>query len=220
MAIVESPALSLQASGSIGAITFSRWRGRAVAKSKPTASTSNTALQQTVRANMATLAGTWSTILTPAQRLLWDDIARQLTRYDRLRRPHSPLGYALYVEVNMNRYQQGVAITAYPPDMSPLFAMSGFTVTYEALLVCMQFELIDIDPSNEPPGYQIWIAGPYNSAARHALDNEFRFKFNKAPAVQHDYYGLTASKYFWARCRWISRTGVNGNWFESQFYTG
>lgn len=79
MAVVKGPLFSLDASGSVaGAITFSKWKGRAYVRQRVIPSNPKSAAQTGRRAMMRFLAQRWAAIGT-ADQASWQDIADQLT---------------------------------------------------------------------------------------------------------------------------------------------
>ncbi len=72
MVKLAGPAMSLDASGTIGGIlTFSKWKGRPYVRTRVIPSNPKSAPQLAVRAVMKFLAQAWSTLATP-NKLSWD----------------------------------------------------------------------------------------------------------------------------------------------------
>lgn len=79
MAIVKGPLFSLDASGSIGgAITFSKWKGRAYVRQRVVPSNPKSGAQVGRRAMMKFASQYWATI-SAADQATWETLADQLT---------------------------------------------------------------------------------------------------------------------------------------------
>lgn len=75
MVKLGGPAMSLDASGTIGGIlTFSKWKGRPYVRTRVVPTNPKTAAQSGVRCNMKFLAQAWAALAAPAK-ASWDDAA-------------------------------------------------------------------------------------------------------------------------------------------------
>jgi len=58
--------------------------------------------------------------------------------------------------------------------------------------------------------WEIWKAGPYDTQARKPIEPEYKYlKHGHNVTVQYD-SGLTLSKWYWYRARWIDIDGRTG----------
>ena len=219
MAIVDGPLFSGAASGTVGALNYTRWRGRAVVRSTFTPNDANSGLQQAWRAQFANVIYYWNTTLTMLQRSGWEAVAATLVWHNRLGNKVVPTGYQLFCRISLNRIRQGSSISASIPDLSPPWLITGTYASWDPLLLNLDVGVEGYVGVNPPPGYQIWLAGPYTSGARTALRHEYRWLYNKSGVNDYAITGLVASRYYWVKIRWIDYNGLQGNWFPLQAYT-
>ena len=96
MVKVNGPLMSMDASGSIaGAITFSRWKGRAYVRQRVVPANPKSVLQVSVRAMMKFLSQAWSDVGTTPQGS-WDEIAGD----------QSISPFNAYIQENLGRWRQ------------------------------------------------------------------------------------------------------------------
>ena len=130
MALVRSPDGSNDFSGSIGGQTYARNRGGLYVRRKVGAVNANTALQQTVRAILGSLAGAWQA-LTEEVRTAWTLYADNTPVINRVGTPITLSGFNHFVRSNSARLSAGFAIvTAAPvtfglPDPIPSLAVAS-----------------------------------------------------------------------------------------------
>ena len=84
MAIVKGPCHSELASGNMGSVCYSRWRGRAVARDVWSGTVPNTSGQVEVQGYLAEAVLKWRTVLTLEQADAWRSYAEEHPVVDRL----------------------------------------------------------------------------------------------------------------------------------------
>lgn len=103
------PTIAGEASGSIGALTFSHNRGGAYIRNRVVPTNPNTSQQQAVRGIMGQLTSDWLDTLTDVQRAAWDNYALQVPLLDTLGEPRNAGGIGMYIRGNSARIQAGLA---------------------------------------------------------------------------------------------------------------
>jgi hypothetical protein len=101
------PTIAGEASGSIGALTFSHNRGGAYIRNRVIPVNPNTSFQQAVRGHVATLTSYWLNILTAVERAAWDVYALNVPLIDALGEPRNAGGLGMFVRSNVSRLQAG-----------------------------------------------------------------------------------------------------------------
>jgi len=218
MAIVIAPAMSQQASGNVGSINFTRWKGINVARTTYVYSDPNTPAQQTQRALLGSLAAAWGGVLSVANRETWADRAADQVFKNRLGTEYRPSGYQLFMKWNL----QLMVIS----DIMYFNAPTGiFNVEIEKIEVWMGvmsevwIQLTNsLDMNLDCRAVMIFRAGPFSSPARHPIEPEYRMlNFTKPPAAYEDYPQPTGN-FFWYRCFGVLDSGQRTPAFEDQIY--
>lgn len=135
------------ASGSVGGTTYSRNRYGMYRRSRATPVNPNTANQVLVRAAMTGLVNAWTSVLTGAQRDVWNDYAANVPVTDALGQSINLTGQNWYIGNNVPRLQASIKLSATVPSVAagptifnrgdfttPTFAASestGFSVTFD-----------------------------------------------------------------------------------------
>jgi len=220
MAIVIAPAMSQQASGNIGSVNFTRWRGINVARTTYVASYTPSGKQITQRGLMTTVSGVWGQGLTPAERQAWERRAAEWVMTNRLGQEYRPSGYQLFVKLNVQAQVFASPINNSPPvgpkpvyvwrvQVEPKPFFDANEVKFEKALA----QPVDAD------GFQIFRAGPYSSGGRRPIRPEYR-QLTQVWGF-HDYfdYAVIDTKWYWYKCRWFFGVGFVGNWWEVQVQT-
>lgn len=217
MAIVIMPAMSLQASGNIGSINFTRWKGINVARTTYVASYTPSLAQETQRGLLTTVAAAWGQGLSPAERQAWTDRAVDQVFKNRLGVEYQPSGYQLFMKWNLQALFFNQPVNTLPPNgPEPVYV---WRVTAENHPFFNAIE-VDMEKGNTVPvdadGFQIFRAGPYDSGGRRPIKPEYRF----LTTVWMDYYyhdfGVNDTKWYWYKCRWFFGVGFVGNFWEVQ----
>ncbi len=101
--------------GSVGAITASHNRGGDYFRRRNSPTNPNSTRQQTMRTLLGSLAGLWTTILTPAQREAWNVWAGQQSRTDSLGNSINLTGLNGYMLTNTHLVDAGDTRIDDPP---------------------------------------------------------------------------------------------------------
>lgn len=96
-----------QTSGSIGGTTFSHNRGGLYTRTRTIPTDPITARQVLMRSSFGTLANVWSSVLTPAQREIWELYAASVTVLNVFGDSINLTGQQMYIRCNTPRLQAG-----------------------------------------------------------------------------------------------------------------
>ncbi|MBA7637166.1 hypothetical protein ES703_44801 [subsurface metagenome] len=220
MAIVIGPGMSQQASGNIGAVNFTRWKGVQVARTTYVPFYTPSGKQMTQRGLMTFVSAQWGTALTPAERQAWEERAADIVVKNRLGIEYKPSGYQLFMKWNIQAQVFSYPINFKPPNgPAPVYVwrvqaepdpfMSANEVTMEKALTVP----VDAD------GFQIYRAGPYDSGGRRPIRPEYRHLTTVWGTYYYHDYAVTDTKWYWYWCRWFFGVGFVGNWWEVQIQT-
>ena len=216
MAVVDAPALSLRASGNLGAICYSRWRGLKIARGVWTGTYPGYEKQLAINANMTAVSQAWGQTLTPEQREAWNEAACEQTWKNRMGGDYVPIGYQYYLKLNLVRKFLGLGISVFPPTRHyPILALE-FVPYWYAGTMSIKGRLTGYVAGQPPDGVLYDRAGPFDSGGRRALAGEYRFTFKKSHAATFTDYDLVSWKWYWYRAKWYLDSGVVGNWFYAQ----
>lgn len=216
MGVVIGPAFSMQASGNIGALNFTRWRGMAVARGKTTYTYTPNTLQQTREAVLIAVAKAWGQTLLAEQRAMWGEVAKGVLAIDRFGHPYTMTGYQLYMKLNVQRGMIPLAIQTDPPLLGRPFCILGLSSAAGGGAGYYKIKTALRTGIDEPELIQYWQAGPYDSPGRHALKGEFRLVGVERPASDYMTGLLIIGKWYWFQVRGGMDTGEVGNFHELQ----
>lgn len=221
MAVVKVPALSIDASGNVGGICFSKWRGLSIARDAWTGTVPNTSAQVIIQGYMTTVSQAWSGTLTENERESWRAAAREQVRLSRVKTPYIPTGYQYFMELNMQVIRQAFPVETLPPIAIIPYGFESIALTWNVgkFWVEVKFEehLATIPTTHQG---EIWRAGPFDNAGRRPIDPEYKFLTYAPLLTGYTDSAVIQFKYYWYRCRWVENKGRVGNWFELQVYTG
>lgn len=216
MAIVKAPALSLEASGNLGGINYTRWRGRAVARSSWIPTIPNTGLQVAIQQFLSIAVTDWRTVITADQRQAWNEYAKTQTTIDRLGNVRIPTGYNLYVGRSIQRQRQGLGGLFDPPTDNQQemgseirFAIAGAGNRID-WFIALYFDQVN------PSTIEGWAAGPFTSQARTPQSEEWRFVEYRSPP-QRCRLTVTPGDWWWFRVRVPTADGRHSSWLQGQF---
>lgn len=82
MAVVINPALSTAASGNLGPINYTRWRGMAVARAATTWTFTPSTKQTVYETMLRTVTRAWGGVLSASERQMWDAVAPMFPVYE------------------------------------------------------------------------------------------------------------------------------------------
>lgn len=220
MAKVKGPALSLEASGNLGAICYSRWRGLRIARDVWTGTYPGTSAQIEVNNRMTTVSQAWGNTLTEAQREAWREAARSQVWKSELGDTWRPSGYNYFCRQNLNRLMMGLGIMTIPPAAVPDIYCDEFELKWEATTMVVMMQLKGFVTGAYPDQVQYFKAGPYDSQGRRPIEGEWRYYDKQLPGSWLYDYDVVIYKWYWYRARWFTNEGFVGNWFPEQVYTG
>lgn len=208
MAKVNNPALSLSASGTLGAINYTVWRGQPIARAKTTLVCPMTTPQEKAQDAVTTASQGWSGTLTEAQRGYWEEFAKSQQLVNRLGNHYRPTGYLMYMKRSVQALLLGGGILTKPS----LDAHDTIPSTMSVIASPTPGEA-DLDFSfpaggETPDLVQVFRAGPYDGAGRKPIAPEFLEVQQIATPFSWTDTGLTSSKYYWYRVRWGWTDGV------------
>jgi len=220
MAVVKAPALSLDASGNLGGICYSRWRGLNLARDTWTGTYDYTIKRLLAQSTLNQVAQEWSGGLTEEEREEWRKAAQSEVRMSKVKTKYVPSGYQYFMEINIQRYRRDFGTLRLPPPADKVNGMVSITGYWNKILSKLN---VKGDPLRveDDTNYR-WeggIAGPYNGQGRMALEGEFRFFAFCQFYTYYGILGLTLDKYYWIRMRFSFPSGRMGNWFTRQFFT-
>lgn len=220
MAVVKGPALSLDASGNLGAICYSSWRGLNVARDVWTGADPNTAKQQAHRALHKTVVQSWGGVLTEVQREVWRTAALSERRMSKIKTVYTPTGYQFFVQLNVQRARLGGALMTLPPAAIDAYTWTIFETTFDNVMFQVDLKFLEeLNAGAAEMSAEVWRAGPYDSGGRHAIDGEYRFVKFIQPIAQDNDVPAVLNKYYWYKARVIDDYGRVQGWFEDQVLT-
>jgi hypothetical protein len=216
MATVINPALSMAASGNLGGVCYSRWRGLAVARSAWVGTVPNTPAQVTSQGLLRIVSQAWSYGMSVGERDQWRQYGASHPVISKLGVVYAPSGYQVFMRLNLQRLQCGGAIAYSPPITSNSFCGTLMNVVAHYGLGWMDIWLNYETAGGPPYWYEYFRAGPYVSQGRRPIAGEWR-KVYCNHGTQH-YYDTSCvhNQFYWYRGRGVLYTGLVGNWFEGQ----
>jgi hypothetical protein len=216
-AIVIMPAMSMQASGNIGSINFTRWRGINVARTTYVPSYTPSLAQETQRGLLTTVSTHWGQGMSPADREAWAERAADQIFTNRLGTEYKPSGYQLFMKWNLQAQFFNQPINNLPPNgPEPVYVWKVSAWNH------MFFNAIEVDMEKaftvpvDADGFQIFRAGPYDSGGRRPIRPEYRFLTTVWGAYWYHDFAVIDGKWYWYWVRWFFGVGFVGNWFEVQ----
>lgn len=216
MAIVKGPCHSELASGNMGSVCYSRWRGRAIARDVWSGTVPNTSGQVEVQSYLTEAVNKWRNVLTLEQAEAWRSFAEEHPVVDRLGDIRASTGFNRFVSlwVRARCFGQtgvldppGSTIVSTPTYMELKWWTYRFGVRLRDWMTSENTDLVDY-----------WIAGPYDSVNRRALDQEYRQWLTTSAMGTRYWVPPTEDKWYWFRGRWAMNDGRAGNWLTGQAF--
>ena len=219
MGIVINPACSFGASGDVGALNYSRWRGMWIARGKYTLTQTSSAKQLTQRARYTAAIIYWQDF-TAAERELWTLYASKQRVKNRLQQEYTPTGYHCFLGMAIQAQVVGYSIPDEPPTEPMPYSVFGVEVTQVLQLSVWK---IKIDPTEIPTGstefkIQYQYAPPFISGARNPKENEWR---TGGAWLAYDYWVLVPTdndRYRYFRVRAVDKFGRRTNWVYGDIF--
>lgn len=210
MAIVKFPALSLDASGSIGDLNYYKHNGVNCARAKPTITDPNTSQQQVVRGFMTSGVDRWKNDLSADQRVAWGEAAKTVVSKNRLGDRKQLNGYNYFLSL----WIHGKRINGSPGDWPPTGNIAyGFTDLYSDWVGAYnyrRFQPLYWFTSLRPDGWELWYAGPYDYEGRMPIAPDWRYYSAWTTFGTKTGPTLTAGKWYWFKVRWNMLDGRTG----------
>lgn len=219
MAVVKGPALSIDASGNLGGLCYSKWRGLQIARAAKSYEPTHTQKQIDQWNRAVTAAQAWSGTLNDAERASWRAAAVDQIQISRVMTPYIPSGYQYFLGLTIQLLRQGFAIRTLPPTAMESYLHTYITADQETGLdqVRTRFEgRIPMYPSTIQG--EDWMAGPYVNGGYHPQIYDYKFVEFRSISAGNLYKSLGYGVYYWWKMRWIDEVGRVGNWFEIQTY--
>lgn len=220
MAVVDAPALSLAASGNLGAICYSSWRGLNIARAVWSGTDDPSGKQIAMRAITKEIVQAWGGVLTDAERETWRQAAMSERRMSRIKTSYVPTGYQFFVQLNIQRKRLGGLLMPTPPAAIDPYTWTIFETSYDAKFQWVDLKFLEeLNAAAGEMSAEVWRAGPYTSGGRHAIDGEYRFLKFIQPVQPSTDTPAVADVYYWYKARVIDDYGRVQNWFEDQVLT-
>jgi hypothetical protein len=150
MAKVKFGAVVTDMRNKVGSQVFSKNRYGAYTRSFKAHLTSATPAQAVTKARLVNFSQAWRG-LTEAQRLAWNNAVQSFLSTDVFGSKQRPSGFDLYVKLNCNLDQIGVAPLLYPPIPGSTQTPDLFTIN---LLTAVNTLIVDSSPSAVPAGFE------------------------------------------------------------------
>lgn len=209
MGVVKGPAMSIAASGNVGPICYSRWRDLQIARGVWTGTVESTPAQETYQGHLALVAFKWGGVLSEEERESWRLYAREATFRGRFGDPVHYSGYTLFVSRNMNLQRWGQPVLKKPIVDAKSMIYYDFYMKHELSWEEFVWRAYNFPTGFHPDVHEGWVAGPYDSPGRVALDNEYRMLGYRIPASNWIRIGYAHDdKWYWMRHRFGDFSGV------------
>jgi hypothetical protein len=217
MAIVRFPAMSFDASGNLGDINYTKWKGMNIARTTYSYTDPNTAAQITSRGHMTTVSQAWGGTLSADDRQTWVQRARSVTFFDRFGQPYEPSGYQVYLKWNLQILQNGGSLLQEAPIGGEKAIVNEISAVSVGAPGEMEVKLTkDGILFPECASLVYFQAGPYDSGGRHPIAPEYRKAKVTTPPAKYTAKSLTAFKYYWWKAFGVFPSGIRTNDFEVQ----
>jgi len=217
MAVVKGPALSLRASGNLGAICYSRWRSLAIARDVWTGTQTSSPEQLVQRGYFTEVTQAWGQTLTAEQRETWLERAVTVLWRDRMGDTYVPTGFQLFMKWNVRRRVIGLTILTDAPMLQEWVFVFQLVTTPDAGVPCVRMWLRPgMTGLVDSYGIEYYKAGPYNSGGRSPIAGEWAFLARKIPPAYYKDSDVIVGKWYWYRGRAIAEFGDVQNWFQEQ----
>lgn len=208
MAVVQGPALSLEASGNLGAICYTTIRGIQIARDVWTGTVPNTTKQIEIQNIVKDVAQAWGQTLDTDDRSAWEDYAKSEYHTDRFGKQYHPSGYQLYMGRNIQRKRWGLAILNKPQVKKYYLQWWSWIFEYQITYPRLRMEALGFPSGKYPDGVEFWRVDPFSSGGRKPLEGEWRFKkYKTSPPFYWNWTGAP-SGFHWLRMRLTDDNGL------------
>ncbi|MBW2648424.1 MAG: hypothetical protein JRC53_01180 [Deltaproteobacteria bacterium] len=160
---------------------------------------------------MTTVSGNWGSLLSDSEREQWTALASNLKHTNALGQEYQPNGYNVFIQRNMNRLRIGMVFTKTPVRGNGAINDDDFSLAPLAGGVKIKVVLkADTGMALIAAAWEIWVAGPYTSPGRRAIEPEFKWETSCQACTSQNASGLTPERYYWIRARWVDKDGRTG----------
>lgn len=215
MAKVLNPLNSVDASGSVGGLTYRRWRGIKTVCNRPLPARRHRGLQPFNRALLGFLSREWG-LLTDEQRQLWRDYATEHPYPDGFGGTFILTGNQMYNALNHNAMRiLGLAKQQdEPPIIDPAASMVSLVAETGAVdpgEIDLSWDHVGI-PSNDDRN-EIWISPPLGSEGKVNVDSRMRHRMNlEGEEVVVTVKELVEGAWYWFKTRYMDQFGQKTAW--------
>lgn len=209
MAIVTGPLHSAEARGSVGALTYTTWRGRSVVKARAGPATQYSQDQLAVRALTHAALHAWSD-LDDDTRAAWKHFANAHPEIDWTGNPKRLTGQNWFVRINVRRQLLSLAITSTVPPWMCSTELTSLVLTGGVPDVGVWWT-----PSTPRDPGDHWVevyASDAHTAARHPNLPETDRKIAEPLNLGAASWLCNQEGYYTAFARAISANGTVGPW--------
>ena len=218
MAKVIGPGFSQWASGRVGAVEYTRWRGIMVARTSEKGTQPNTPLQQSRQAILTQATKDWSESLSESDREAWREYAKNKKRINEQGMEYQPSGYELFVMVTMRRYMYGYTLSYQPPDVHEPVVPVEYKCDWNSVTKKVTLGLVKIGGELANFDRQRHFHFETASGGRVPIESEWR-SLQAWDNTLWTFGWLSLEKYHWFKNRWFTSDGVFGNWHVVRIFT-
>ena len=216
MAICKGPALSLEASGNVGALSYTTWRGRQVVRSTWNGTQTSTASQVVIRVIMTNISQAWGGTLTEGQRRSWNELASILRYPDRFGTMRHPTGYHLFIKWNCRRRALDEGGILLYPVRSEIPMIGALDTVVNLLIPQVAITLTPLDLDASGYGFSVWRAGAYTSQGRNPIEGEFRLLGTAGLLANYYDVNVSPAEIYWYKAAYFTSYGEEGNYIYKQ----
>ena len=218
MAVVDGPAMSLRASGNVGSICYSTWRGMQIARDRWTGVQPCVGQQAVVQGYYREIVRAWGGVLNSDQRRLWGEFAAGQTWVNKLGLTWVPTGYLAFVRLGLEALNLGASYEVNPPVQVYKAMARDVSVEQPGWEAMVRVAMSNWMNGIEPDVMQVWRAGPFTSGGYHATSGEYRVVEVVGSPFSWDDWGVVDQRYYWYRVRWGFNVGIVGVMYEQQVW--
>lgn len=175
----------------IGGHVLSKNRSGSYARTKVTPVNPKSSYQVNVRASIASLASGWRA-LTAAQRSSWNSAVKDYVRTDIFGDKKVPSGFSLYMRLNQNLYNIGVAAITSPPLVTNVNAFTSITC---AMAKGTPAATATVAPTIAAAESVLFFATPGISPGKSYVKNQFRLLGKFTTGVSLNFLAMYTAKY-------------------------
>jgi hypothetical protein len=214
MAVVKNPLMSEKARGSVEGVTFSSWRGMAVAKRKSRPVRRRRSGQPRARSLLGFLSRYWGD-LTDVQREAWRDYAANHPRPDKFGGTFQMTGSQAFTSLNHQAIRLGgyAALLEDPPASDPPASVDslGAEDGISPVQIVLTWTLFGTPVATD--FNEVWESRPYLSPGRVEIHEQYRFlKSNAGDDLEANVSGLQPGMWYWFQVRYVDEFGQVTAW--------